>query len=43
MAEAKPKKGLFADIGSGKVKLKKAKNVKDKSSPQLTGYLTNDT
>lgn len=42
MAEAKPKKGLFADIGSGKVKLKKAKNVKDKSGPQLTGYLTNE-
>ena len=42
MAETKPKKGLFADIGSGKVKLKKAKNVKDKSGPQLTGYLTNE-
>ena len=43
MAQQEPsKKNPFAEIGKGNIKLKKVKNISDKSGPQLTGYLTSD-
>ena len=42
MAQDKPKRNPFAEINQGNIKLKKTKNIKDKSGPQLTGYLTQD-
>lgn len=36
------KKNPFADIGAAKAKLKKTRNIKDKSGPKLTGFISKE-